>query len=150
MENEQSQTTLDQLEPIESKGTDFSEFEGVKSTIAKAEVIEINSYYSEEGKKIQEPRKVKALRVESNVITTIDASEGGKIEIRASELFNLISSPKTNRMGWSKNPKAKLNNFLKKLNVSHPKDLVGKMVTIRLRNKENPDGSEQEFLGFVL
>ena len=149
MENEQTQLKLEDLKPIEAKGVDFSEFEGNKALIEKAGVIEVNSYYNEEGKKVKEPRKVLALKVESRVITSLTNAEGKTVEVRASELFNLIKD-KDGKIGWSKAPKAKLNNFLKKFGVKHPVDLIGKTAVIRLRKKENPDGSESEFLGFIL
>lgn len=153
MQSEQIQTKqvrLDDLKPIEAQGIDFSSFEGNRIPIEKVSVIDINSFYDGDGKKIKEPIQVKALKVESTVVTMIKNQEGVEVGIRASELFNLINDKKTGGIGWSKGAKAKLNNFLKKLNVEHPKQLIGKSAVIRLRKKENPDGSESEFLGFIL
>jgi hypothetical protein len=138
---------IEDLKPIEAAGTDFGEFEGTKAKIEAVDVISVKSDYAEDGtyqKGLQ--REVKVVRVATEKITEIQTVDGAK-PVMASEMFNLRKDV-DGSLGWSKSPKAKLHKFLKKMKVDAPKELMGKSVVLRVRVKENPDGTTKEFLGF--
>lgn len=136
---------LEGLEPIKSKGVDFSQFEGQKKPIEKVEVIDTTTPFDEEGTYHQDlKRDIKVLKVATGVVTTIETNDGAK-DIYATELFNLKLDPETSTWGWPTGKKGKLQLFMNKLGVSHPRDLIGKDVILRVRSKE---GSDNEFLGF--
>lgn len=132
--------SVDDLIPTENKGIDLTPFEGKRVRIAKAEVTEVPSKYSPTGRE-------KVLRVESDPVTTITDGEGNEKPICASELFSLTMED--GKLGWSIDPRAKLQNFLNKMKVGKPSELVGKETVVRLRTKKNEFG-ETTFLGFVV
>ena len=136
------------LKAIESKGIDFSDYEGTKSTIAKTEIIEVLKDYNDEGdfqRGLQ--RKTRVLRVATAPVLEIETKEGEKKQVSASEIFNLREEGKD--LGYSTSPKGKLQKFLKKQNCDNPDKLLGTKVTLRVRAKENADGTKSEFLGFI-
>jgi hypothetical protein len=146
---------LNTLEGMESKSMDLSEFVGKKVAIAiiKTEWIKSKFGKDETGKSITLPagQEIMApiLKVETVPITTFMDKEGKEIEIRASEMFSLKEEVGENgkkKIGWSTHEKGALNNFLKKMKVSHPSQLKGKIVIVTTR----PGKLEgQEFLGFI-
>ena len=80
------------------------------------------------------------IKVATDIVETIT---GGKnpIELRATRLFGLQQDDEGN-VGWGKT--VKLGLFLKKMGVSHYKDLVGK--TVIVQSQTNKEG--REFLTF--
>lgn len=143
-------TEPSELKPIEAGGIDFSEFEGQKAKIARTEVIPVKSDYDEDGKYQKGlQRDVQILRVVTEPVTSIRDKEGNDKEIGASEVFNLRTDSEGS-LGWSTSPKGKLNKFLRKMKTDSPDKLVGKPVVIRIRAKDNPDGTTSEFLGFII
>lgn len=137
--------SLDDMKPVESKGVDFSDYEGQKKEIETVEVIETTTPYDEDGQYHSDlKRTIQVLRVATGVVTKIETEKGEK-EIMASELFNMKQDEKTGEWGWSSHKKAKLRRFMTKMGVNHPKDLKGKVVILKVRKKE---GSDNEFLGF--
>jgi len=127
---------ISNLKPVDRGGTDLEQFEGQKVKIESVTRLVVPSKFTESGNQ-------EVLKVQSVPVTVVEDSEGNKIEIRASELFNLVDST-----SWS--TKGKLQKFLDKQRVSHPKDLPGTWATIRLREKAREDGTTQTFLGFVI
>jgi hypothetical protein len=73
-------------------------------------------------------------------ITTEKVEKFGDKEICASKLFGLQTDEEGN-IGWGKD--TKLGSYLKKMKVSHYKDLVGKEVIIQTKTKDG-----LEFLDF--
>lgn len=143
-------TEASELKPIEAGGIDFSEFEGKKAKIASAEVLDVKSDYDENGKYVKGlQRDVQVLRVVTEPVTSVKDQDGNDKDIGASEIFNLKKDAE-GHLGWSTSPKGKLNKFLRKMNVKAPKALIGKQATIRVRAKENQDGTTSEFLGFII
>jgi hypothetical protein len=136
---------IDELPEFDAgEGIDVSEFDGNKMKIGGVEIREVNSSYGEDGKPLPagNTRPVKVLRAFSEPVTTVKNAEGEDIEIRASELFNL--KLKEGKWGISKSPKSKLQRFLAKQKVSHPKDLTGTEIIVKAT--ENKAGDT--FLGF--
>ena len=142
MVKEEVMVNLNELKPVESSGIDLKELEGTKSNIEQIIVEKVPSTYSKDGKQL-------VLKLLTKVVTSFDDKEGNKIEVRASELFNLTKDKETGSIGWSKHPKADLQKFLKKMNVNHPQELIGKTVTIVPRTKETKDKGTLTFLGFI-
>lgn len=73
------------------------------------------------------------IRIATSIIDTI---EGGKdpIKLRASKLFSLFQD-KNGKIGWGKDTKLGL--YLKKMNVKHYNDLVGKEVKVQSQTNDN-------------
>jgi hypothetical protein len=145
-EGKAEEMSLDQLEDMDSgTGIDVSEYEGQRCEVDTAEVIEVETPYDENGE-YQEglKRKVKRLRVFSKPVTEVEDSQGKKIQIRASELFALKYL--NGKWGVSTNERAKINKFLKKLNLpagaAGVKQLGGQQVIMKTSDKGN-------FLRFV-
>jgi len=135
-------SNIEDLKAIESGGLDFSEFEGTKKVIENLEIVEVPSSFHDSG-------KVKALKVVTETVATIQDKEGKDVELKASELVNL-KVDKDGNIGYSTNPKGKLQKLMKKCKVEKPADLKGKQVTLKVRESKAPDGSTREFLGFYL
>ena len=152
MENEKKpqeieEINLDEIEVYESKGIDLSEFEGKRAKIDKAELVTIPTWYDEVGNEMPRtgsPRMTKVIRVTTEVITEIENEEGKKIQIKASELFNI--KYEDGKIKISDSPKSKFQKFFKKIKVNNLKDAIGKEVTVRSYEAKN----QQVFLGFVL
>jgi len=83
-----------------------------------------------DGKELPAPQTitVKKLRVATEVLDIVKMGEK-EFPLRASELFSLVRDDSGN-WGFSTNEKANLNIFMKKMKVSHPKELVGKQVVV--------------------
>ena len=133
---------IKELRAVKSMGTDLSEFEGVRVPIYDTSIIEVQSQFSKTGKQ-------KVLKIVTDVVTKITTQEGD-VDVRASELFNLTLDKKENTLGWSDSPKAGLQRFLNKMKCKNPSELMGKLVTIRCREIEDPiTKNKKTFLGFV-
>ena len=132
--------TVDDMKPIEYPSLELEEYEGNKARIDIAEIVEMPSKFDPSGKQW-------CLRVKSEVILSIPATsdEGNDMDIRASELFNVIKNG-DNTIGWGK--KSNLQKFLVKMKCEHPKHLIGKKATLRVYEKEI-EGSPKQFLGFI-
>jgi len=135
-------SNIENLKAIESGGIDFSEFEGNKKLIEDLQIVEVPSSFHESG-------KVQALKIVTESVTKIQDKDGKEIDLRASELVNL-KVDKDGKVGYSTNPKSKLQKLMKKCKVEKPIDLKGKQVTLKVRESKAPDGSSKEFLGFYL
>lgn len=134
--------SIDELKEIQvTEPIDLSEYEGQETSIEQVVVEWVTSKYHESG-------KTKVLKVLSEPVTTVEI-EGKKAEIRASELFNL-KQDKEGFWGYSSSPSSHLQQFMKKLGVTKPSELVGKKVKMKLRVKENKEGQDLHFLGFIL
>ena len=82
------------------------------------------------------------LKVETDVIDTIDTKDG-KQDIKASRIFGLFED-KNGNIGWGEN--TTLGIYLKKMNVNHFNELIGKEVIIQsITNKT--DG--KDYLSFI-
>jgi hypothetical protein len=130
-------TKVSELVEVESEGIDFEELEGKKAKIERQEPIVVPSKYRESGKQ-------DCLKVETYPVAEVE-KDGEKIEIRASELFNLTKN-KEGQLGWSS--LGDLKKFMTLKKVKKPEDLVNKEVVLRRRVKIR-DGQEREYLGFI-
>ena len=82
-------------------------------------------------------------------ITTAPVSTENGNKIRGTELINLKLSPESNNWGYSTSPKSKMQQILNTQKKHKPEELKGTLVTLRVRTKINPDGTETELLGFI-
>ena len=144
---EKAALSMDDLEEFEAgKGIDVSEYEGQKVKIEGVEVKRVVTSYDENGDWVEGlKRKKQVLRVFSTTITTVTDGEGNEIKIRASELFNL--KHQDGKWGVSTSDKAKINKFLKKLNLPAGKEGVKQIGGQELIVKTS--GKNNNFLGFV-
>lgn len=115
---------IEDLQAQKDELMDVAEFEGNKSNIGEVKELEVPSQFKKRGMQW-------VLRVATEPIET------EKGDIAASELFNL-KEEKNKPIGWS--TQGKLQKFLDRQKVTHPKDLAGTQVTLRARDN---------FLGFI-
>ena len=136
------ETNVKDLKPINKVGMDFSEFEGMRVRIESINVEHVKSQYSKKA-----DGTVPVLKVVTETITEVMASDSNeKQKITASELFNLTED--AGELGWSTAPQSKLNNFLIKMKVSRPDELIGKFVIVKTRVVKGQFG-DKTFLGFI-
>jgi hypothetical protein len=131
--------SIDSLKPMAGGGIDFTEFEGQKKRIDTLEIMEVPSSFTKSG-------KAKVLKVITEPVTEVTTKEGKKVEIKATEIFNL--KEENGQIGFSTSPKSRLQKLLTKLKINKPTDLKGKMVLIKVREVKRLDGTTGEFLGF--
>jgi hypothetical protein len=145
--SEFEEISLDDIPTIEvGQGLDIDEFVGSKKVIERIGVVEIESPYTEDGvynEKLR--RKVKALKVETEVVTTIKTKEGKTVPVRASELFNMKQT-EDGKWGISNSPRAKIQKFLKRQKILSLKELVG--TKVQLKDYEDKK-TGNKYLGFV-
>lgn len=127
-----------EMKAMSSASFDLGKFEGRKVRIEKMDVIDMPSQYDPSG-------SGKVLKIETEAVTSITNMDGQPVEIRASELFNVLKNKK-GEIGWSTDSRAKLHKFLVKMKANHPTKLLGREVTVRIR--ANNEG--QQFLGFIV
>ena len=168
MENEQAQESgqdydISDLQPIEAgEMMDLSEYEGKKVKIEKTEVIELDSIYAVEtividgktfnsGEQLPPGKTVKskALKVTTEKVGEVKTAEGEVKDLRASELISLKKKA-DGSWGWSTHKKARIQKLFMRLKakygeLTHPKELIGKEVTIIIR-----PGEDISWLGFMI
>lgn len=142
---------IDELEEFDAGGVDLEQFEGQKVEIETVEVVTVKTPWSVDGQLMekdeegnQKTRDTEVLKVSSATVTTVNDRDGNEVEIRASELFNLVE--KEGKWGYSKSPKAKIQKFMSKQKVSTPLELIATKALIRTRENKKGD----TFLGFVV
>ena len=142
---------IDELEEFDAGGVDLEQFEGQKVEIEKVEVVTVKTPWSVDGQMMekdeegnQKTRDTNVLKVSSSPVTTINDKDGNEVDIRASDLFNLVE--KDGVWGYSKSPKSKIQKFMKKQKVSTPVELIATKALIRTRQNKRGD----TFLGFVI
>ena len=125
-ETEDNEVHLNDTGEIELPSIDVSKYVGKKAEIEKVSEHSGNyGYY---------------VKVQTAIIDTI---EGGKepLKLRASRIFGL-QEDNSGKIGWGKD--TKLGVYLKKMDVNHYNDLVGKEVVVQ--SQTNKDG--RDFLTF--
>lgn len=135
---------LDKLEEMPvGKGIDFSEYEGARVKVEACTPIEVKTDYDEAGNFKQGlQRPVWVLRVQTAPVVTTENKLGEEVLIRASELCNLKKDG--DRVGWSNHPESKIQKIFAKYKAKSPTDLIGKTVTVTVREK-----GEKQFFGIV-
>ena len=141
---------VENLEQYEvGQGIDVSEYEGQKALIENVEVIEVEQPYNPETGAYEEGSRHKSqkLRVTTKPVAQIDGKDGKKVQIRASELFNLKF--KDGKFGVSTSPRSDINKLLTKLKlpigVDGIKRLPGKSVVMKVVTNKKA----QQWLGFI-
>jgi hypothetical protein len=125
------------LKKVKTAGIDFSDYEDKEVRIESWDDKETTSEF---GTGV-------CLRLSTEPVVEITDKSGKIHEICGSELFNLTQD-ENGAWGFSDRKNAKIQKFMKMQNVTHPKELIGTLVKIKLRIKTYDDGSQKEFLGF--
>jgi hypothetical protein len=150
MSDYESTEDISDLKPSQAKSSiDFSEYAGKKYPIERITRTWLKSKFGPAGVTLAPGKEIMApvLKVETIPVTTVTNREGQEIEIRASEIFSLIEeidNEGKKTYTWSQNEKGALFKFLKKMKVTSPPELKGKMVILTTRGEE-----PKEFLGFI-
>lgn len=141
---------LDNVKPVESAGVDLKKHDKKETVIENAIVIQVPTTFNDLGKQW-------VLKVEGNVVETLDRTEG-KIEFRASELFNLIQNDKGELVGFPTGEGSNLMKFLKDIGVEHAEKMAGLGEIVRAMkghkslikaySKKSTEGQERTFLRF--
>jgi len=142
---------ISDLKPIEagkgSGGIDFEKYHMKPYEIEKVSIIEtMTGYKDNKLVELDEPRK--QLLVETVVLETGKDKDGKEFEVRAKEWFNLIEN-EDGSVGWSMHEKASLKKFLDAMRINTPEGLIGKLVTIKVVEKEDSEGQKKHRLRFV-
>ncbi len=145
------EVNISDLKPIEagknSGGIDFEKYHMKPYAIARVTITEtLKGFKNNVFVELDEPRP--QLKVESEVLETGKDKDGKEFEVRATEWFNLIKKD-DGSIGWSMHEKANLKKFLDGMRVTEPKELEGKMVTIKAVTKEDSEGQKKTRLRFV-
>jgi len=122
---------IDEIGPVEgNSGVDLAKYDKEKTTLENAEIMQVNSSYTDS-------KKQWVLKVQSIALETFEKEDGTKIEFRASELFNLMQKDelrnpsKTNPLpedyissitGYPSGEKSNLMKFLKDLGMKTPEE----------------------------
>jgi hypothetical protein len=132
----EQQVNLEDIKGVKSEGIDLNKFHKKNVKIESADVIQVPSTYTPfiEGSD-KEHLKQWVLKVSSAVLETVGEGEG-KIEFRASELFNLLQDEKGNLTGFPAGDKSNLGKFCKDLRVDLTKVENLKILQDYLKGKE--------------
>ncbi|KKN69630.1 hypothetical protein LCGC14_0439330 [marine sediment metagenome] len=153
MENEEKpKTSLVDVDPsslpeVESQRKDLTDYEKHRLNKAKIESMEIIRIPSKYAK--AEDGMVHVLRVIGEVVEVVEVEDNEKnitkIEIRPTELFNLIEDENGDLEGY---PKAEDSNWgkLKKAvgGITNPKEIIGKELPMKIVESKGT-----KFLGFM-
>ncbi len=146
---EGTKMSLSELQHFEAgSGIDVTEYEGQKCTLAEPEIIEVKQDYDPETgeKNVEKKFVVRKLKVFSEPLAEVDGPEG-KIQIRASDLFNL--KLKDGQCGVTPSPKAKINKFLAKLKLPLGLEGVNKIGGQQVTMKVVTNAQGNDWLSFV-
>ena len=125
---------------------DLKKFHNTQVPIDKLEVLQVPSSFTPkgaDGKNI--PQWV--VKISSPILLTIGEDES-KIELRASELFNLTQDKEGKLLGYPTNKDSNLVKFMKDSGASEPNQLIGKKVTVKHYEREMGDGQTRGYLKF--
>lgn len=127
------------LKSVKSEGVDLGNFDGKTALIKTWDDKQVTSKF---GSGV-------CLRLFTEKITEIVAKDGTVIDIKGSELFNL-KQDEDGTWGFPEKSNSKIQKFMKQQGVKHPSELLNTKVRLRVRNKKQDDGSEKQYLGFVI
>jgi len=120
---------LNSLKPVQGAGIDLKKYDKKEVEIEGAEVIQVNSNYSE-------CKTQWVLKVQSVVLETLERDEGN-IEFRASELFNLIQDEAGKLQGYPEAEGSNLQQFMADIGAKSPEDIAGKKTLIKAFEKND-------------
>lgn len=128
----------EELKPIELEQYDASQHAGKRVKIERVSTKMTDRFKDSDGN----PKQSYYLKVESEVLDTLEKNDGKTTEVRASRIYGLQKDG-DGQLGWTE--KSKLAAFLKAMNASSPSELVGKEVVVNLTD---PDASGNRFCTF--
>lgn len=141
-------TDIDNIEVRDSVPLfDARKFEGKRVKIDKVYQDVIDSHYVngvyEKNMTVKQP----VIIVETEVVETIKLGEGD-VDIRVKERFALQTA-NDGRVVISKNPKAKLWRFMRKMGATKPSELKGRIVTLTTEPSKD-ENDDRVFLKIVI
>ena len=133
---------LSDLQPVQSgSGVDLEKYHKKDVEIESAEIIQVASNYTENGKQW-------VLKVRSKVLETFEKDDGTKVEFRASELFNLMQDKEGKLLGYPDSPDSNLQKFMGDIKAESIDKIVGNKATIKAFPKEE-NGNKKIYLKFL-
>ena len=139
----------------------YDEFEGCKAKIEEVQFLEMPSKFvylknddgsfklDKDGNKQRDPDgKQWTIKIITEAIQTLPArgDQENDFELRASEIFN-VSPIGNGNFEWGDT--SNLGKFMKRLKIEEAEELIGKLVTLRQFTKNNKNGEEKTYLGFI-
>lgn len=128
---------LSKIEAQEPKATfDASKYAGRKVKIAKVTQVEKDSYYDKDGGKIDTPRKIPAIKIETEKLDDLPSDDGTTKPLIVSTTLNLKEifdeDGKVIDVTISKHTKGKLWKFMRTVGATTIPEMVGKEVVINV------------------
>lgn len=130
------------LKPVSgglSPDIDLKKYHNSSVQIEKIEILQVPSTFTPkgaDGKNLQQW----CMKISSVPLLTVGEGET-KIEVRASELFNLIQDQKTGELkGYPTTKDANLVKFMADISAKNPQEIIGKSATVKAFEKEVGDG----------
>jgi hypothetical protein len=137
METFQPVGNIDDIKVVESTPLfDARQFDGAKVKIESVVQSVVDSHYIDGVYNANKTIKSPVIEVETEPVTTIKTIEGEK-QVKVKQRFSLQEV--NGQVVISKNPKAKLWKFMRKMGVEKPSELKGKTVTLTAEPSTDPE-----------
>ena len=137
MEAFQPVGNIDDIKVVESTPLfDARQFDGAKVKIESVVQSVVDSHYIDGVYNANKTIKSPVIEVETEPVTTIKTIEGEK-QVKVKQRFSLQEV--NGQVVISKNPKAKLWKFMRKMGVEKPSELKGKTVTLTAEPSTDPE-----------
>jgi hypothetical protein len=138
---------ISSLKPVKSgEPIDLKRFHNTQVEISEMKVLQVNSSFTQKGPDGQNLKQW-VLKVSSPVLLTVGEGDT-KIEIRASELFNLSQDKEGKLTGYPQNKDSNLVKFMKDVGATTLEDLKGKKATVKHYEKDIGEGQTRGYLKF--
>jgi len=125
---------LDNIEAVEPKSSfDATKYEGRRVKIEKVEKIEKQSHWINGSYDANKTVTIPAIEISTEPLDELPQADGTTKPLIVTRRLNLqeqVQPDGTKKLVISKNPKAALWAFMRKLGVTKINDMVGKIVTI--------------------
>ena len=137
MEAFQPVGNIDDIKVVESTPLfDARQFDGAKVKIESVVQSVVDSHYIDGVYNANKTIKSPVIEVETEPVTTIKTIDGEK-QVKVKQRFSLQEV--NGQVVISKNPKAKLWKFMRKMGVEKPSELKGKTVTLTAEPSTDPE-----------
>lgn len=137
METFQPVGNIDDIKVVESTPLfDARQFDGAKVKIESVVQSVVDSHYIDGVYNANKTIKSPVIEVETEPVTTIKTIDGEK-QVKVKQRFSLQEV--NGQVVISKNPKAKLWKFMRKMGVEKPSELKGKTVTLTAEPSTDPE-----------
>ncbi len=157
MEETMEQKNFSDIGPSQGSSVDLNKYDKKPVKIEKVSVIQVPSKFTELIEGTEQHHFQWVLKVESEVLETLEREGEETIEFRASELFNLIQNKKGELEGFPAGEGSNLMIFMKDLKIGLPEkmenldkvieSIKGKDTLVKTYEKEK-NGNSKTFLKF--